>query len=502
MDKSIALINQRIREGNAQVVTADQMPTLVEELGEDRALKEVDVVTTGTFGAMCSSGAFLNFGHADPPIRMERVWLNDVEAYGGLAAVDAYIGATQQSTTLGEQYGGAHVMEDLVSGHVVELHGISRGTDCYPRRTITTDLVIDDLNQATMVNPRNAYQRYNAATNSTDQTLHTYMGTLLPNRGNITYSGAGALSPISNDPLFRTIGGGVPIFLCGATGMIIGEGTQHSPAGGFGTLSVTGNMKGMSPEFLRAATMHRYGVSLYVGIGVPIPILNREMVRSTAIRDEDITVDLLDYGVPRRNRPALRKVTYAELKTGKIEVQGEEIRTSSLSSYRKALDVARTLQDWIKQGTFEISLPTRKIDPAVSARPMRETARVPKVRDIMNTSVISIGEDESIKTAAKTLLKGDTNHLPVVNREGTLVGIVTTYDVSKAVVKEEKNQKVKDVMTTRVIKTAPDEHVDVAAQKLERYNISALPVVDDQNKMVGLLTAIDLGKLFGKRWQK
>jgi Uncharacterized conserved protein len=261
-------------------------------------------------------------------------------------------------------------------------------------------------------------------------------------------------------------------------------------------------MKSMTPEFLRAATLHRYGVSLYVGVGVPIPILNRDMVRSTAVRDEDIIVDLLDYGVPRRNRPALRKVSYAELKTGRIELGGEEIRTSSLSSYRKALDVARTLQDWIQKGTFELALPTRPIDPTRSARPMRETARVPRVRDIMNTSVISIREEESIRTAAKTLLRGDTNHLPVVNREGTLVGIVTTYDVSKAVVKEEKNQKVKDVMTTRVIKTAPDEPVDVAAQKLERYNISALPVVDDQNKMVGLLTAIDLGKLFGKRWQK
>jgi uncharacterized protein (DUF39 family)/CBS domain-containing protein len=502
MEKSIALINQKIRDGNVRVVTADQMPDLVEELGEDRALEEVDVVTTGTFGAMCSSGAFLNFGHADPPIRMERVWLNDVEAYGGLAAVDAYIGATQQSTTLGEQYGGAHVMEDLVSGHMVELHGISRGTDCYPRRTITTELGIEDLNQAMMVNPRNSYQRYNAATNSTDQTLYTYMGTLLPNRGNITYSGAGTLSPLSNDPGFRTIGGGVPIFLCGATGMIIGEGTQHSPAGGFGTLSVTGDMKEMSAEFLRAATMHHYGVSLYVGVGVPIPILDREMVRRTAIRDQDISVDVVDYGVPRRDRPSLRKVTYAELKTGKVELNGEEVRTSSLSSYRKALDVARTLQNWIEKGKFELALPTRRIDPTLSAHSMRETARVPRVRDIMNTGVISIGEEESIRTAAKALLKGDTNHLPVVNSEGTLVGIVTTYDVSKAVVKEEKNQKVKDVMTTRVIKTSPDEHVDVAAQKLERYNISALPVVDEQNKMVGLLTAIDLGKLFGKRWQK
>ena len=74
MEKSIALINERIRDGNAHVVTADQMPAIVAELGEEGALAEVDVVTTGTFGAMCSSGAFLNFGHAEPPIRMERVW--------------------------------------------------------------------------------------------------------------------------------------------------------------------------------------------------------------------------------------------------------------------------------------------------------------------------------------------------------------------------------------------------------------------------------------------
>ncbi|MCX6692276.1 MAG: hypothetical protein NTW33_09590, partial [Methanoregula sp.] len=82
MRKSIEQINQRIHDGTVRVVTAEEMPDIVAELGEEGALKEVDVVTTGTFGAMCSSGAFLNFGHAEPPIRMERVWLNDVEAYG------------------------------------------------------------------------------------------------------------------------------------------------------------------------------------------------------------------------------------------------------------------------------------------------------------------------------------------------------------------------------------------------------------------------------------
>jgi uncharacterized protein (DUF39 family)/predicted transcriptional regulator len=501
MHKSIELINERIRDGNVRVVTAEEMPHLVEELGEEKALEEVDVVTTGTFGAMCSSGAFLNFGHADPPIRIERVWLNDVEAYGGIAAVDAYIGATQQSTTQGEQYGGAHVMEDLVAGNTIELHGISKGTDCYPRRTITTELALEDLNQAIMVNPRNAYQQYNAATNSTDQTLYTYMGTLLPGRGNVTYSGAGALSPLQNDPAFRTIGGGTSIFLCGAKGIIIGEGTQHSPGNKFGTLMVSGDMKEMTTEFLRAATFYRYGVTMYVGVGVPIPILDLDMVRSTAIRDEAILVDLVDYGVPRRDRPTIRSVTYADLKSGQVEINGEEVRTSSLSSYYKARQVAKTLKQWVEKGVFPLSLPIRPINPTKTARPMRETARVPRVRDIMDPTVVSITEDESIRTAARRLLKGDTNHLPVLAKNGTLVGIVTTYDISKAVVKEGKGQKVRDIMTTRVIKTSPDEHVDLAAQKLERYNISALPVVDAENRVIGMLTAIDLGKLFGKRWQ-
>ena len=502
MHKSIELINQRIRDGNVKVVTAEEMPGIVDELGEEGALKEVDVVTTGTFGAMCSSGAFINFGHADPPIRMERIWLNDVEAYGGLAAVDTYIGATQRSTTREDDYGGAHVIEDLISGKSVELRAISRGTDCYPRRTITTELLMENLNQAIMCNARNGYQRYNAASNSTDRSLHTYMGLLLPNNGNITYSGSGVLNPISNDPEFRMIGSGVPIFLGGAIGMIIGEGTQHSPASGFGTLMVTGNMKEMSAEYIRAATMTGYGVTLYVGLGVPIPITDIDMVRRTAVRDEDIFVDISDYGVPSRSRPSLRKVNYADLKSGMVELNGEEVRTSSLSSYRRSREVALELKCMVESGKMELTLPTRRIDATKSAQPMRETEQGPRVLDIMDRLVISISETEEIRTAARKLLKGETNHLPVLDSEGKLVGIVTTYDISKAVVNPTKGSLVRDIMKKKVITVAPHEPVDIAVQKLERYNISALPVVDSNIRVIGMLTAMNLGKLFGGRWLK
>ena len=502
MRKSIDQINERIRDGNARVVTAEEMPGIVAELGEEGALKEVDVVTAGTFGAMCSSGAFLNFGHAEPPIRMERVWLNDVEAYGGLAAVDAYIGATQQSETREDQYGGAHVIEDLVSGKAVELRAISRGTDCYPRRTITTEILLEHLNQAIMCNPRNAYQRYNAATNTTDRVLHTYMGTLLPGSGNVTYSGAGVLNPISNDPELRLIGSGVPLFLCGAPGMVVGEGTQHSSAGGFSTLMVTGDVKQMSQEFLRAATMTGYGVTLYVGLGIPLPVIDTGVVRATAVRDEDISVDVIDYGIPSRNRPSLRKVTYAELRSGAVSINGEEIRTSSLSSFNRARKVAETLKDWVCAGKMEMSLPTRQIERKRAAHPMHETIRGPRVADIMDKHIVSIGEGEEIRTAAQKLLKGETNHLPVINAAGVLVGIVTTFDVSKAVANPGKARLVRDIMKKRVISTTPDESVDIAVRKLEQNNISALPVLDPERHVVAMLTAIDLGKLFGGRWLK
>jgi uncharacterized protein (DUF39 family) len=188
VEKTVSEINERIKDGSVRVVTADKMSEIVKELGPEEAAKEVDVVTTGTFGAMCSSGVFMNLGHADPPIKMQKVWLNDVAAYTGIAAVDAYIGAAQLSDDRGMEYGGAHVIEDFASGKPVEVRALAYGTDCYPRKEIETTITIEDLNQAIMINPRNAYLRYNVATNSTDHTLYTYMGMLLPHYGNATYS--------------------------------------------------------------------------------------------------------------------------------------------------------------------------------------------------------------------------------------------------------------------------------------------------------------------------
>jgi len=490
--KTIREINEKIKEGNVCVVTAEEMKELVEELGAKDAAKEVDVVTTGTFGMMCSSGVFFNFGHSDPPIKMQRVWLNDVEAYTGIAAVDAFLGATQPSESRGIEYGGAHVIEDLVNGKEVELKAISYGTDCYPRRKVVTSITLEDVNQAIMVNPRNAYQRYRAATNSSNRILRTYMGTLLPKFGNVTFAGTGEISPLNNDPEYRTIGIGTRIFLCGAKGYIIGEGTQHAPP--YGTLMVKGNLKEMKPEYIKAAVMPGYGVTIFLGIGVPIPVLDEEIAKATGIRDEQIVTEIIDFGVPRRERPVVRKVTYAELKSGKVEINGEEVRVSPLSSLYMARKIMKELKKMIEKGEFFLTEPVERLPRKGVVKPMKE--KKIKVKDVM-TKAITISPDLSIQEASKIIIEKSVNHLPVVDKDGVLIGIITSWDIAKAVAIG-KLEKVIDVMTRNVITTHPDEPIEIAARKMEQYDISALPVVDAKRRVLGLVTSEDLSKLLAK----
>ena len=95
MPKTVAEINEKIRRGKAVVVTAEEIIGIVEDKGHKTAAREIDVVTTGTFGPMCSSGVFLNVGHTKPKMKIQQAWLNGVNAYAGVAAVDLYLGCTE-----------------------------------------------------------------------------------------------------------------------------------------------------------------------------------------------------------------------------------------------------------------------------------------------------------------------------------------------------------------------------------------------------------------------
>ena len=393
MTKTYAEINEKIASGKAVVLTAEEVIDYVDKRGLEAAAKEVDVVTTATFGPMCSSGCFLNFGHSNPRMRISEAWINDVLTYCGIAAVDVYIGATQlrhnDPANLyhpGEfRYGGGHVIEDLVAGKKLQLFGLSYGTDCYPRREIRTMFDINDLNQAIMVNPRNCYQNYNVAVNCSDKRIYTYMGILRAKMRNMTYCSAGQLSPLLNDPLYETIGVGSSVWLAGARGMVYAEGTQHCPNAergangvpveGAGTLALTGNMKEMRSEFVRGTSFKGYGVSLALGVGIPIPILNPEILRRTTVRDRDIIGSVVDYSddYPNKTGKILGRFTYEELRSGEVELLGKRIPVTSLSSYSKALKICNLLKGEIEDGRFLLSEPSQRLPLNQGFKPLNIT---------------------------------------------------------------------------------------------------------------------------------
>ncbi|MDD5730940.1 MAG: homocysteine biosynthesis protein [Candidatus Omnitrophica bacterium] len=395
--KTIAEINEKIKKGDVVVVTAEEIIDLVDKKGVKKAAQEVDVVTTGTFGPMCSSGAYFNIGHSKPRIKIGggTCKFNDVPAYTGFAAVDVYLGATaipdddpRNKIYPGDfKYGGGHVIQELVEGKDVRLDVSAYGTDCYPRRRLETHINLKDMNEAVLFNLRNCYQNYNIAVNLSDKMIHTYMGALKPNMGNANYCSAGQLSPLLKDPYYKTVGVGTKIFLGGGVGYVAWHGTQHNPGvkrkeNGVpcvpgGTLAVIGDLKQMKPQWLRGMSMTGYGVTLIVGIGLPIPVLNEEILKYAAAKDEEIYAQVVDYSqaYPQCVPGSLGELNYAQLKSGKVTIKGKEVPTGALSSYSKAKEIAEELKSWIKKGEFSLTEAVAPLPGAESGyafKPLKE----------------------------------------------------------------------------------------------------------------------------------
>lgn len=379
--RTFAEINDKIRRHCAIVWTVEEVKARVAEVGVTQVAKEVDVITTGTFEPMESSGAIINLGHTDPPIKIRKCWLDGVPAYAGFGAVDLYLGATQpvDYTGIGEipdaeesrERGGGHVIEDLIAGNSVQLRATGQVTDCYPRASFDTTLTRETINQFYLFNPRNLYQNFIVGVNGGDRPLFTYLGPLQPRLSNAVYSNTGAVSPLLNDPDLKLIGIGTQIFLGGGIGYIAWEGTQHfplqkrlpnrTPIGPAATLALIGDAKQMNPKWVRGCYFKNYGPSLMLGVGVPMPVLNEEVIISCALQDKDIVAPIVDFSIPRRVRPTFGLVSYAQLKTGRITIEGKSVRVAPLASLFLSRQVALELKQWIEKGEFTLTEPVAPI---------------------------------------------------------------------------------------------------------------------------------------------
>lgn len=379
--RTLAEINDKIRRRCAVVWTIEELKARVAEAGVTQTAKEVDVVTTGTFEPMESSGAIINLGHTDPPMKIRKCWLDGIPAYAGFGAVDLYLGATQGVDYIdtGEvpdveelrERGGGHVIEDLIADKPVHLRAIGQVTDCYPRASFETTITRETINQFYLFNPRNLYQNFIVGVNGGDRPLFTYLGSLQPRLANAVYSNPGAISPLLNDPELKLIGIGTQIFLGGGIGYIAWEGTQHfplqkrlpnrTPIGPSATLALIGDAKQMSPKWVRGCYFKNYGPSLMLGVGVPLPVLNEDVVNGCAVQDKDVVAPVVDFSIPRRVRPTFGLVSYAQLKTGRITIDGKSVKVAPLASIFRSRQVAVELKDWILQGEFTLTEPVASI---------------------------------------------------------------------------------------------------------------------------------------------
>jgi uncharacterized protein (DUF39 family) len=168
---------------------------------------------------------------------------------------------------------------------------------------------------------------------------------------------------------------------------VTSHGTQHNPMVRrselglpqvpAGTLAVTGDLKKMSPKWLRGASFTGYGVTLTLGLGIPIPILDEETLAFTAVTDADITAPVVDYGeaYPNVKPEILTEVTVAQLKSGEITINGKKVITAGLSSYTRGREVALILKSWIEAGTFFLSEPVALLpspDSGYRFKPLKE----------------------------------------------------------------------------------------------------------------------------------
>jgi len=379
--RTIAEINDKIKAGRVVVWTVEELKARVVEIGVKQAAKEVDVITTGTFEPMESSGAIINLGHTDPPIKIRQCWLDGVPAYAGFGAVDLYLGATQMveysnnsEMPDGEESkdrGGGHVIEDLIAGKPVHLRAIGQVTDCYPRASFETTITKQTINQLYLFNPRNLYQNFVVGVNGGDRPLFTYLGVLQPRLGNAVYSNPGGISPLLNDPDLQLIGIGTRIFLGGGIGYVAWEGTQHfplqkrlsnrTPVGPAATLALIGDAKQMNPRWVRGCYFKNYGPSIMLGAGIPLPVLHEEVVARCAVQDKELVAPIIDFSIPRRVRPTFGLVSYAQLKSSRIVIDGKTVRVAPLASIYLSRQVALELKQWIESGQFTLTEPVAAI---------------------------------------------------------------------------------------------------------------------------------------------
>ena len=292
--RSIEEINQKIKNGDATVLTAEEVSTLVRE-GNTPKAEDVDVVTTGTCGIMSGTAAILHVPVSDPGAfkKAKKIILNGVPVFPGpcpnewLGSVDMIIYGTAHSI-YDHSYGGGFLFKDLVSGKDIEVE--MESTDGEKIKSKTN---IDEIGTAQMIGTRMAFKNYNSFTNPSKELISSIFHAIDmdgPFKG-LSVSGCGQINPLQNDPLMKTICSGAKVLLNGSEGIVIGRGTRSSDEKP--NLMITADMTQMDPHYLGGFKTGA-GPEVFDSVAAAVPILNDNILKQTFIQNKDIKLPVAD----------------------------------------------------------------------------------------------------------------------------------------------------------------------------------------------------------------
>lgn len=370
MKRSYEEINEKIKSGKVNVLTASEAKAIINDKGISYFFDKVDIVTCASFEMHTNAWLYLSFGQTDPLIYFLEVSLNNVPSYvvGPTDIVLSCVSSSRDNL----EYSGAFVIEDLIRGKDIHLKSTGRNYDVYPNKEFDTWFNLKHVNCGRLILNQALNQNNIVACNSGEKDLNTNMGTLIGRLENSTFNSSSYLNPLINDPYLKTIGVGTKIWVGGETGFILGSGTGHNPLqkrndhgipiGPAVSLSCIADLTNMQAKWVRAGFLKSFGPVLYVGIGVPIPILNKEIAESIAIDDRNIHTTIVDFSIPRRAKPTFGQCAYAELRTTTVMINKKPTLAAPMSSMAIAIEITDILKESILNKDFILNEPIAPVN--------------------------------------------------------------------------------------------------------------------------------------------
>ncbi|WP_088334790.1 IMP dehydrogenase [Methanopyrus sp. KOL6] len=184
-----------------------------------------------------------------------------------------------------------------------------------------------------------------------------------------------------------------------------------------------------------------------------------------------------------------------------VEPADVDVSTRVTVNYRLNIPILSAAMDTVTEAEMAIAM-ARHGGLGVIHRNMtieeqvREVTRVKEARDIVQRDVVTISPDESVKRAVELMEEHDVGGLPVVDEEGKVVGIITRRDVDLLSEEEIGELDVKSVMTEEPVVIEEGEDIEERALRVMREErIERVPVVDDEGRLLGIVTARDVTEL-------